>query len=104
MKKLIYIAATLIVSCAPVTPTFAEELCKVQVCNKLERFTFDIGSLIMDELGETCSEAIIEKHYAKEGKELSSESRWYQGSSINPTKRSVTRVNKVYSCFTVTKD
>lgn len=75
-----------------------EPLCKVKVCNKIERFSLSIMSHIKDSMGETCSNAIIPKSEAIVGHELSSESRWYQGSSINPTKKSVTRVSEVYQC------
>ncbi|ADQ52891.1 hypothetical protein CL89_gp306 [Aeromonas phage PX29] len=44
--------------------------------------------------------AILPKSEAIVDKVLDSESRWYQGSSINVTKRSVTRVKEVYSCET----
>lgn len=75
-----------------------EPLCKVKVCNKIERFSLSIMSHIKDSMGETCANAIIPKSEAIVGHELSSESRWYQGSSINPTKKSVTRVTEVYQC------
>lgn len=75
-----------------------EPLCKVQVCNKIERFSLDIMSHIRDSMGETCGNAIIPKSQAVGGNELSSESRWYQGSSLNFTKKSVTRVKQVYQC------
>lgn len=75
-------------------------LCKVQICNKIERFSLSIMSHIKDSMGETCASAIIPKEDAVVGKELNSESRWYQGSSINFTKKSVTRVSQVYECQT----
>ena len=92
MKKILVIAALLSFSAV------AEETCEVKVCNKLERFTLDLGSLLGDYLGETCFNVVLPKSQAVVGAVLSSESRWYQGSTINPTKRSVTRVKEVYSC------
>ena len=82
-------------------PSQAKEVCDVQVCNKLERFTLDPFSMLKDSLGEMCMDATIDSKDAIAGKELSSESRWYQGSNFNPTKRSVTRVKKVYECYEV---
>lgn len=88
-----------LVSTASYADDFSNEpLCKVKVCNKIERFSLSIMSHIKDSMGETCSNAIIPKSEAIVGHELSSESRWYQGSSINPTKKSVTRVSEVYQC------
>lgn len=75
-----------------------QKLCKVTVCNKIERFSLDIFSHIKDAMGETCSVAILPESEAKVGHILSSDSRWYQGSSINPTKKSVTRVSEVHYC------
>ena len=72
-------------------------VCSVRVCNKLERVTLSLSSMFKDKLGETCFDAVLPKSEAVEGKTLSSDSRWYQG-SFNPTKKSVTRVNKVYEC------
>lgn len=79
----------------------AEKLCKVVVCNKLERFTLDPWSMIKDSMGETCFEGTLSSLEAVPGKVLSSESRWYQGSSINPTKKSVTRVKEILNCWEV---
>lgn len=76
----------------------AEPVCEVNLCNKIERFSLDIWSHVKDSIGETCFDAILPKSEAIEGNVLSSESRWYQGSNFNPTKKSVTRVNKVLSC------
>ncbi|ADM80158.1 hypothetical protein phiAS5_ORF0315 [Aeromonas phage phiAS5] len=78
----------------------AEEMCRVKVCNKLERFSLSIWSHMKDKMGETCFEAMLPKSEAVVDKVLDSESRWYQGSSINITKKSVTRVKEVYSCET----
>lgn len=75
-----------------------EPMCRVQVCNKLERFSLSIWNHVKDSMGETCFDVVIPKSEAQQGKVLSSESRWYQGSSINPTKKSVTRVSQVYEC------
>lgn len=76
----------------------SEPLCKVQICNKIERFSLDIFAHMRDSMGEVCSDIVIPKSQAIVGNKLSDESRWYQGSSINPTKRSVTRVTEVYKC------
>jgi len=75
-----------------------EEMCNVEVCNKLERITFSLTNIIKDKIGESCFMITMPKSEAVEGKVLSSESRWYQGSSINPTKKSVTRIKRIYSC------
>lgn len=75
-----------------------QELCKVKVCNRIERFSLDIWSHIKDNMGETCMNIVLPKDQAIVDSELSSESRWWQGSSINPTKKSVTRVKEVLYC------
>ena len=96
MKKSIIISL-LVISLEMFTQQ-AEEMCLVEVCNKLERITFSLKNIINDKLGETCFTINMPKSEAVQGKVLSSESRWYQGSSINPTKKSVTRIKRVYSC------
>lgn len=80
-----------------VSMMFAETMCQVKICNKLERFTIDPFSMIKDKLGETCFDTFVPKSQAYVGNRLSSESRWYQG-SFNPTKKSVTKIKQVYSC------
>lgn len=75
-----------------------QRLCKVTVCNKIERFSLNPFTHMRDSFGETCSTVIIPAEDAEVGKVLSSESRWWQGSSINPTKKSVTRVQEVHYC------
>lgn len=75
-----------------------EPMCKVEVCNKIERFSLSIWSHMKDSMGEACIDTVIPKKDAQVGNILSEESRWYQGSSINPTKKSVTRVSQVYKC------
>jgi hypothetical protein len=77
--------------------SIAEEFCKVKVCNKIERFSLSISSHINDSLGKECIDVVIPKKDAKVGQIIKSDSRWYQG-SFNPTKKSVTRVSKIYSC------
>ena len=72
--------------------------CEVKVCNKIERWSLSPWSHLKDKFGETCSVTILPKQEAVKGKVLSSDSRWYQGSSINPTKKSVTRVKEVKTC------
>lgn len=95
MKKIL----TLLIVLAFTVNIQAEEVyCKVQICNRIERISLDIWSHINDRIGENCVNAIIEKKDAVVGKILSEESRWYQGSQINPTKKSVSRVKQVYSC------
>lgn len=88
----------LMVSVTAHAEDFDEPMCKVEVCNKIERFSLSIMSHVKDSMGKTCTTAYIPKSEAIVGHELSSESRWYQGSSINPTKKSVTRVAEVYKC------
>lgn len=75
----------------------AEEMCFVQICNKIERFSIDPFSHLKDKFAESCFDTSVPKSEAVEGKVLSSESRWYQG-SFNPTKKSITKIKKVYSC------
>lgn len=75
----------------------AGEICKVQVCNKIERFSLNPMSHIRDSIGESCADVIVPKEEAIVGRQISTESRWYQG-SFNPTKESVTRVKQVYQC------
>jgi len=88
-----------VVLCSLTVPALAsEKVCKVSVCNKIERFSLSIWSHVKDSMGETCFTAMIPESEAKVGNVLSSDSRWYQGSSINPTKKSVTRVAEVHSC------
>lgn len=98
MKKvLFFIFAMMAIGSVQATEHKQTEMCEVQICNKLERFSLDIFSHIKDSLGETCFNVMMPKGEAVEGKELSSESRWYQG-SFNPTKKSVTSIKKVYHC------
>lgn len=77
---------------------FASRMCEVEVCNKLERITLSPSNWISDKLGESCFKVTLPEDQAVVGRTLSKETRWYQGSSINPTKKSVTRVKKVYNC------
>lgn len=75
-----------------------EPTCKVQICNRIERFSLNPFSHLKDKWGENCFDTSIPKTDAVENKILNTESRWYQGKTWNPTKKSVTRVKKVYSC------
>lgn len=75
-----------------------QKLCKVQVCNKIERFSLDIWSHVKDSMGEVCFTTVMPESEVELGKVISSESRWYQGSSINPTKESVTRIKQILQC------
>lgn len=92
--------AVVMLSCSAIADDdfSVEPVCKVQACNKIERFSLNPFSHLRDSLGETCLDAIITKSQAVVGNVLSEESRWWQGSSINPTKKSVTRVTKIYKC------
>lgn len=78
-----------------ISTAHATELKTVRICNKIERFSLSIMSHIKDSMGESCFVTKIPAEDAVVGKVLSEESRWYQGSSINPTKSSVTRVTEV---------
>lgn len=75
-----------------------EPMCEVRVCNKISRFSLNIWSHVKDSLGEVCDTVVLPKSQSYVGNVLSSESRWWQGSSINPTKKSVTRVDQVLEC------
>lgn len=99
MKKIIIVLIALIGIYS--AEAQAEKLCKVKVCNKLERFTISPWSMLKDSMGETCFEGTLSSSDAVVGKVLSSESRWYQGSSLNPTKKSVTRVKEIFNCWEV---
>lgn len=95
MKLLI---ATVFISLFIAFAARSEELCDVRICNKLERFTLDPWKMMKDSMGEQCFNIKLPKSQAQTGKVLSEESRWYQGSTWNPTKKSVTRVKEVYGC------
>jgi hypothetical protein len=97
MKKLLLVVLVLMAGSVQ-ADELDQPMCKVRICNKIERFTLSIGNMISDQLGETCSDIIMPKAEAVPGKVLSSESRWYQGSHINPTKKSVTRVDSIIKC------
>ncbi len=98
MKKIILIALLLAMGSAQAeVNTEPTKMCRVEVCNKLERVTLSISKWISDSMGETCFDITMPKSEAIPGSVLSSESRWYQG-SFNPTKKSVTRVNRVLEC------
>ena len=75
-----------------------ERICRVKICNKLERFSLDPFSHLKDAWGEQCFEAHVSEKDAVKDKVLDQQSRWYQGKSWNPTKKSVTRVKEVYEC------
>ena len=77
----------------------AEPMCQVKICNKLSRFSLDPFKHLKDHMGKVCFDAVLPQSQAVKGKEISSESRWYQG-SFNPTKKSVTYVDQVKSCST----
>jgi len=98
MRTFFFWAIVLGIVLLPFRVVSAEPTCRVQVCNKIERFSLSIWSHMKDSMGETCFEASLPKSEAVAGKVLDSQSRWYQGRSINPTKKSVTRVKKVISC------
>ena len=109
MNKMKMALVAAIATCFCIKPIFAEtpagkptgkpmEYCEVTICNRIERFSLNPFSHMKDSAGEVCQNSTIPKSEAVVGKELSSESRWWQGSSINPTKKSVTRVKQVNSC------
>lgn len=99
MKKTILgiclVSSFLVNAEVPNSPT---PMCRVEVCNKLERFTLDIGNMISDAFSESCFEMVMPKSEAIPNKVLSSESRWWQGKTLNPTKKSVTRIKRVLEC------
>lgn len=98
MKKLILAVCILTTvqtqAAVEVEPT---KMCRVEICNKLERVTLSISKWVSDSMGETCFEVTMPQSEAIPGKVLDSQSRWYQG-SFNPTKKSVTRVSRVLEC------
>lgn len=103
MKSKIFLSAImfgLVLSTQVKADELDEPMCKVRVCNKIERFSLDIFSHMKDSMGETCHDVVMPKSEigVGVGQVLSSESRWYQGSSINPTKKSVTRIDHIYRC------
>lgn len=75
-----------------------EPVCDVTVCNRIHRFSLSIWSHIKDSMGEQCFQIRLPKSEAVPGKVLDSQSRWYQGSSMNFTKKSVTTVKSVGMC------
>lgn len=93
MKKFVAVAILMFVG----ANAHGSGMCEVEICNKLERFSLSPTNWVKDAFGKTCFHGQVPKKMAVEGKELNSESRWYQG-SFNPTKKSVTRINKVYRC------
>lgn len=104
MNKLLFAVLIAMYSSAHAAEEFVAPLmCEVEVCNKLERFSLDIWSHMKDAIGETCFVTVLPKDMAVVNKKLTSESRWWQGSTINPTKQSVTRVKKVIQCETESK-
>lgn len=88
MKKI------LIISCL-CSALFAEQMCYVTMCNKIERFSLNPLSHLSDNINETCFDSYMPKNQAVVGSIISSDSRWYQG---NPTKKSVTKITKIKFC------
>ena len=76
----------------------AETMCDVRICNKISRFSIDPWSHMKDHFGKVCFNIQMPQSEAVIGKVLDSESRWYQGSSINPTKKSVTTIDSIGTC------
>lgn len=74
---------------------FAEEMCNVTICNKIERFSLNPLAHMGDSMGESCYDITLPKNQSQVGSVLSSDSRWYQG---NPTKKSVTKIKKINWC------
>lgn len=89
MKKII-ICLTILTSLG-----FAESMCNVKVCNKVQRITLNPLKLVGDKINETCYDITIPKNQAKIGTVLASESRFYEG---NPTKKFVTKIKKINYC------
>lgn len=99
MKKAIFfICAMIFIGSVQAQEKQPEPLCEVQICNKIERLSLDVFTLINDRAGKVCFDTMLPKSEAVQGAVLKSESRWWQGSTINPTKKSVTRITEVYSC------
>lgn len=97
MKRvLIFLTAAIALSSARAEPP--PGYCEVSICNKISRWSLDITSHVKDYFGEACFPGIISVQDAVVGREINSETRWYQGSQINPTKRSVTKVKQVGTC------
>ena len=97
MKYLLLIACIMV---SPVTYSNNEVpvgYCEVEICNKLKRISLDLWSHLKDEMGKVCMPGVVPKDKAVQGLEIDSKSKWYQG-TFNPTKRSVTYVNKIYAC------
>tara|TARA_R110002073_G_scaffold205273_2_gene364941 strand:+ start:860 stop:1156 length:297 start_codon:yes stop_codon:yes gene_type:complete len=95
MKKLIL--ALLIVASSVAVATPPAGYCDVIICNKLKRLSLSIWDHMQDSMGEECMPGILSIEDSVAGKELSSSTRFYQG-SFNPTKRSVTSVGSVLEC------
>ncbi len=91
MKKLIIIIWSMCLT----TSIFAEEMCNVQICNKIERVSLNPLAHMSDNFNETCYDITLPKNQSQVGSVLSSDSRWYQG---NPTKKSVTKIKKINWC------
>lgn len=95
---IVVLALSMVVSVPSNAGRLDQPMCEVRVCNKISRFSLDIMSHIKDSLGEVCDTVVLPKTESYVGNVLSSESRWWQGSSINPTKKSVTKVVQVLEC------
>lgn len=102
MKRLamVVLGVGLVLSTAVKADELDQPMCKVRVCNKIERFSLNVFSHMKDSMGEVCQVIVMPKSELGSGvgQELSSESRWWQGSSINPTKKSVTRIDQIIRC------
>lgn len=96
MNKIILVV--LLMLCFNINAAPPNGYCDVLICNKLERFTLSIWELAMDKLGEECYQSIVHIDDAIQDKIIDSSTRWYQGNSINITKRSVTRIKEVLEC------
>lgn len=95
MRKIVLVIAA--IGGVFASPAHAESMCQVELCNKLERFSLSPTNWVKDWAGKTCFNSVLPRSQAVSGSVVSSSSKWYQG-SFNPTKKSVTRVNKVYHC------
>lgn len=101
MNKILLLAMTIMII-APTNAYAEQQMCNVEVCNKLKRFSLSPWSHIKDAMGESCYDIQLPEKISKEGHQLDNSTRWYQG-SFNPTKRTVTYVKQVYNCDKVEK-
>lgn len=85
----------ILIMCTLCSALFAEQMCSVTMCNRIERFSLNPLAHMSDKYNETCFDSYMPKNQVYVGAIISSDSRWYQG---NPTKKSVTKITKVNFC------